>query len=524
MMSITNRSRILAMILVIGMILSLVPVMAAASNDYSVGYAKITYPTNGSKLYTVSTNYFDGNGSRATGDVLVKITDPNGALFYTNMFAATKTEPMKFSLQMANGDAEGKYSIEYTSSTMGTQNKAFFYYYETEATAIEAFNNEVKGKAFTSLEMQMKLAMMGDSMPVYTKYILNKDSELPEAFLASIVAAVNAEGITYSGDDNALSVAVDTSTVLNMFNKIDDSNKAYVDKLLADDLIIDAIGDMTTDNISAVVTKCKNASTTTRALIASKMRDGGYGNYTAATLVSRFVAATNGTIADSNPGGTGGGSVTTGGGNGGNNSGNGGNNGGNNGGYVPGTKLVTAVFTDLDTTAYWWLIQPLQALYSAGYINGRTETTFAPGESITRAEFLKILLMELDLANTTSNVTFADVQTSDWFYNYVASGAALGIVNGRSATEFAPNDLITREEIAVMTMRAVRVKNISLGTTGSSAAFTDQDSIADYAVSDVAALKEAGILSGRDTGAFDPKANATRAEAVKILHGIYVKK
>ena len=54
MMSITNRSRILVMILVIGMILSLVPVMAAASNDYSVGYAKITYPTGGSKLYTVA--------------------------------------------------------------------------------------------------------------------------------------------------------------------------------------------------------------------------------------------------------------------------------------------------------------------------------------------------------------------------------------------------------------------------------------------------------------------------------------
>ena len=75
-----------------------------------------------------------------------------------------------------------------------------------------------------------------------------------------------------------------------------------------------------------------------------------------------------------------------------------------------------------------------------------------------------------------------------------------------------------------MTMRAVRVKNISLGTTGNSTAFTDQDSIADYAVSDIAALKEAGILSGRDTGAFDPKANATRAEAVKILYGVYVKK
>lgn len=513
MMSITNKSRILAMILAIGMILSLVPVMAAASNDYSVGYAKITYPTGGSKLYTVSTNYFDGNGAKAAGSVLVKITNPNGDMFYANMFSATTTAPIEFSLQMADTDVEGKYSIEYASATMGDKNKAFFYFYKDEAASLTAFNNDVKGKAFTSLEMQLKLAMMEDEMPVYAKYMLNKESELPEDFLADVMTAIQAEGITYTGDDGVLATEVDAATVLHMFNEVENnSTKSYIDKLLCDDEVIDVIGAMSSSNIDKTLKKCKNASATTKALIGAKMRDGGYGNYTESTLPSRLVRAINDIITDSDNGG---GNTVTGGGSG---SGNG------NGGYTPGTKYVTAVFTDLDTTAYWWLIQPLQALYSAGYINGRTENTFAPGESITRAEFLKILLMELDLANTQSNVTFSDVQTSDWFYKYVASGAALGIVNGRSATEFAPNDLITREEIAVMTMRAVRVKNISLGTTGSSAAFTDQDSIADYAVSDVAALKEAGILSGRDTGAFDPKANATRAEAVKILYGVYVKK
>lgn len=522
MMSITNRSRILAMILVIGMILSLVPVMAAASNDYSVGYAKITYPTGGSKLYTVSTNYFDGNGAKAAGSVLVKITNPNGDMFYANMFSATTTAPIEFSLQMADTDVEGKYSIEYTSATMGDKNKAFFYFYKDEAVALAAFNNDVKGKAFTSLEMQLKLAMMEDSMPVYAKYMLNKESELPEDFLADVMTAIQTEGITYTGDDGVLATEVDTATVLHMFNEVENnSTKSYIDKLLCDDEVIDAIGDMSSSNIDKTLKKCKNASATTKALIGAKMRDGGYGNYTESTLPSRLVRAINDIITDSdNSGGsTGGSSTVTGGG-----SGSGSGSGSGTGGYVPGTKYVTAVFTDLDTTAYWWLIQPLQALYSAGYINGRTENTFAPGESITRAEFLKILLMELDLANTQSNVAFTDVQTTDWFYKYVASGAALGIVNGRSATEFAPNDLITREEIAVMTMRAVRVKNISLGTTGNSTAFTDQDSIADYAVSDIAALKEAGILSGRDTGAFDPKANATRAEAVKILYGVYVKK
>ena len=185
---------------------------------------------------------------------------------------------------------------------------------------------------------------------------------------------------------------------------------------------------------------------------------------------------------------------------------------------------VTNIFTDIDANQYWWLIEPLQVLYSNGYINGRTPNTFAPGESITRAEFLKILLMELDMVNPTATEAFDDVSQSDWFYEYVASGAAQGIVLGKSGALFMPNDLITREEICVMTMRAVRAKAIKLGVAGVASPFTDEASISQWAISDVHALKEAAILSGRDNGAFDPAANATRAEAVKILYGVFVKK
>lgn len=508
------------MVLAIGMILSLVPVMAAASGDYSVGYAKITYPAKVTEEpYTISTTYFNASGAKASGTVGVRVASPNDDVFYYNMFNVGKDGGIDFSIQMKASDPEGKYIVEFENDVMGDRNYAYYYFYNDVQKAKDAFDADVKAAtSFTDVAVQQKLASLADDMKLYSKMVLKNDKDFIPAYLNRVKALIEKENIKYNSD-SSFAAAVDEATLLALFNaaKESDVSKRYIDILIADADLLDVLADSATKNIDKTVEKFKKFSGPVKTMVAGDICKGGYENFTLDSLVDRFVSAVSKVDSDDNSssgGSSSGGSSQT-------------VTGGGNSGtpiVIPPVNSVTNVFNDIDTTAYWWLVEPLQALYSAGYINGRTANTFAPGENITRAEYLKILLLELGLTSNNYTASFADVNANDWYYTYVAAGAALGIVNGRSATEFAPNDLITREEISVMTMRAVRVKNISLGTAGSSTPFTDQASIADYAVSDVLALKEAGIISGRDTGAFDPQANATRAEAVKILYGVYQKR
>ena len=105
----------------------------------------------------------------------------------------------------------------------------------------------------------------------------------------------------------------------------------------------------------------------------------------------------------------------------------------------------------------------------------------------------------------------------DWSYDYIAKAVELGIVTGVSETEFDKNSPITREDMAVMCMRALR----SIGDytePENGADFGDVQSVSNYAAEAVAAMSERGVINGYDDNTFRPKNNATRAEAAKIIY------
>jgi len=97
-----------------------------------------------------------------------------------------------------------------------------------------------------------------------------------------------------------------------------------------------------------------------------------------------------------------------------------------------------------------------------------------------------------------------------WAYK---SGIAVG-----SDGEFNPNANITRQDIAVMLTRyADKVAIYTLPKTSSTVTFTDSAKISSYASEAVTAMQQAGIISGNDDGRFAPTANATRAQAAKMI-------
>ncbi|WAM33640.1 S-layer homology domain-containing protein [Caldicellulosiruptor morganii] len=185
-----------------------------------------------------------------------------------------------------------------------------------------------------------------------------------------------------------------------------------------------------------------------------------------------------------------------------------------NGAYY--ATVFRKTYSDLDLKA--WFYESIQAACAKGICEGYPDKTFRPNKLVTRAEFAKMVVKAFQFDIISQNTAkFEDVQQTDWFYPYVTTLYNLGIINGKSEKRFAPNEPVTREEIA-------KVISISLLKTGKKLVsdsdkhdFRDKNEIANWAKEYVEIAVKNGIMEGRGQNAFVPKANATRAEVVTVL-------
>lgn len=207
------------------------------------------------------------------------------------------------------------------------------------------------------------------------------------------------------------------------------------------------------------------------------------------------------------------------------NGGNGGNGGNNNNGggiYIPdsnnnntGSNTNTANgFSDVNTTD--WFYDSVTKAVEKGLFSGVTENTFEPYARMTRA-MLVTVLWRMDGSPAAGDAGFADVAPGEWYAAAVAWASGNGIVNGVTDELFAPEESVTREQIAAMAKRYADYKGLSLGAEQEEIAFTDGDQISDYAKDAVKTMQTAGIINGRGDGSFAPQGIATRAECAKIL-------
>lgn len=176
-------------------------------------------------------------------------------------------------------------------------------------------------------------------------------------------------------------------------------------------------------------------------------------------------------------------------------------------------------FEDLDTVP--WAEQFIKKLALKGIIEGRTSRCFCPNESITREEFVKLLVSVFSINVIGEDMRFDDVTSDDWYYPYVKCAYNAGIITGISASEFGAGQPITRQDMAVMTARAAYIAGLELTNVYEEKEFADEEMFSDYAVEDIHALQRAGIMKGDDTESFAPNANSTRAEAAVVISAIY---
>ncbi len=179
-------------------------------------------------------------------------------------------------------------------------------------------------------------------------------------------------------------------------------------------------------------------------------------------------------------------------------------------------------FTDVPSNH--WVARTLEVLAAKHIINGTSDTLFTPNGHTTRAEFTSLLVRALGLTNAASSVPFEDVQAGQWYAKEVSIAYEAGLVSGVSETKFDPNANITREQMAVLLVRANEYKNSAIAATGQETAdLKDGSSISSWAVEGVNKAIAAGLLQGKGNGIFDPASDADRAETAQAILNLFNK-
>ena len=181
------------------------------------------------------------------------------------------------------------------------------------------------------------------------------------------------------------------------------------------------------------------------------------------------------------------------------------------------TKASKVTFTDIQKH---WAKTPIEALASQGIIKGKTDTLFAPTADLTRAEFAALLVRTLALPLKDYEGIFKDADPSKtWAAKEIEAAARAGIVLGLPNNRFDPKAPISRQDTAVMIMRAVEYQEASLleglDTTHE---FEDNAKISKYASESVSQAYGLGLITGRDGNIFDPQAKINRAETAAVLY------
>ena len=110
-----------------------------------------------------------------------------------------------------------------------------------------------------------------------------------------------------------------------------------------------------------------------------------------------------------------------------------------------------------------WFAPYVLSLYADGIVNGKTTATFDPQANVTRAEFVKMLgAISMVNAKRFAPKGLTDVKAKDWYAGFVAWAIEEGVTNGTSPTTFAPNDNITREQIATILYRYMKYLGVDV--------------------------------------------------------------
>ena len=165
-----------------------------------------------------------------------------------------------------------------------------------------------------------------------------------------------------------------------------------------------------------------------------------------------------------------------------------------------------------------WFYNDVKYVYEKGMMSGTAADVFAPNATTTRAMIVTILYRLEGSPAVTGTSAFVDVPAGQWYTDAVNWAAANQIVKGTSATTFAPNDSITREQMAAILYRYAQYKGYDVTKKADLSGYSDNGQVSAYAKDALAWANAAKLINGVTNTTLAPQGNATRAQVSAILH------
>ncbi|OMF44050.1 S-layer homology domain-containing protein [Paenibacillus peoriae] len=162
-----------------------------------------------------------------------------------------------------------------------------------------------------------------------------------------------------------------------------------------------------------------------------------------------------------------------------------------------------------------WAEKAINTFVKLQMIKGYGDGQFKPNGNITRAEFAMLVSRVFDISGDADHSAAMSDISSHWAKEAIEKLTSAGVIGGYGDGTFKPNQTISREEIVIILSRIVNLNGVN--KDDSKGSFTDLSSASSYATSAIKDVAEAGIITGKSAGVFDPQGNATRAEAITII-------
>jgi hypothetical protein len=194
------------------------------------------------------------------------------------------------------------------------------------------------------------------------------------------------------------------------------------------------------------------------------------------------------------------------------------------------TVIVTPPFVPLspeplpnpfvDIIAGSWYFDYVLSANFLGLMTGTSENEFDPTAPMTRAMVATVLYRKAGSPSVAGlENPFVDIVAGTWYTDAVIWAYANGVVMGMGDETFAPNQLITREQMAAMLYRYAQYDDYDTSTDDSEtiSAFSDAQSVSDFAVIPLQWANGNGIITGKPGGLLDPQGSAVRSEFAAVL-------
>ncbi len=183
----------------------------------------------------------------------------------------------------------------------------------------------------------------------------------------------------------------------------------------------------------------------------------------------------------------------------------------------PGILPTAKTFDDVHSINHWAKAN-VDYVLEKGLMKGVSENMFDPDGNVTRAMLVTVLYRNEGEPAVNRSIPFGDIDMGAYYANAVSWAKQNGIVMGVTENEFAPDESITREQIAAIMYRYAIYKGMEAVTLEENLHFEDSDKISEYAVSAMNWAVGSGLMKGKSESALKPQDLATRAECAVILH------